>query len=248
MTGSATQELDAPAASGPPAGWAAGPLGEVQAADRAIARQTARRYRALAAFAATRPASVDRPQGSPGAVSAERWAARADVLRPVSEWAAQELSLALNVPVQRAEDDLERALTLTRRLPLVLDALESGTLHPGHLWCLIEHVAPIADDAVRTHVQGPRPRPALPLPRLPPPRPRKRRARPRPPLARGPDVGSGPGRLLHHAPPRQAPGARLDVPARPGRDPRRHDAVRPDRDDHPAALLSPTATQDLGVA
>ncbi|WP_217644736.1 DUF222 domain-containing protein [Geodermatophilus amargosae] len=153
MTGTSTAVLDAPATTPPGVGWASGPLGEVQAADREIARQTARRYRAIAAFAATRPASADRAQGERGAMAAERWAARPEVLRPVSEWAAQELSIALNVSAQRAQDELERSLTLTRRLPLVLDALETGVIHPGHLWCLLEHVAPIADDAVRTRVQ-----------------------------------------------------------------------------------------------
>ncbi|WP_245784719.1 HNH endonuclease signature motif containing protein [Geodermatophilus amargosae] len=153
MTGSSTAVLDAPATTPPGVGWASGPLGEVQAADRELARQTARRYRAIAVFAATRPASADRAQGEHGAMAAERWAARPEVLRPVSEWTTQELSIALNVSAQRAEDELERSLTLTRRLPLALDALETGVIHPGHLWCLLEHVAPIADDAVRTRVQ-----------------------------------------------------------------------------------------------
>jgi hypothetical protein len=64
-------EADAPAV-----GWASGPLGAVQAADREIARQTAQRARWLAEFAATRPASADRPPGATGAMSAERRASR----------------------------------------------------------------------------------------------------------------------------------------------------------------------------
>lgn len=91
-------EPDAPSHAAFPApavGWASGPLGAVQAADREIARQTARRARAVAAFAATRPASVDRPQGTPGAMSPQRWARRPEPLRQVSEWAAQELAIAL---------------------------------------------------------------------------------------------------------------------------------------------------------
>jgi hypothetical protein len=48
----------------------------VQAADRQIARATAVRARAVAAFAASRPAEADRAQGERGAMSAERWAAR----------------------------------------------------------------------------------------------------------------------------------------------------------------------------
>ena len=41
-------------------------------------------------------------------MSAERWAARAEVLRPVSEWAAQEMSIALDVTTQKAEAELAR--------------------------------------------------------------------------------------------------------------------------------------------
>ncbi len=54
------------AAAAPPVGLSCGPLGAVQAADREIGRQTAVRARAVAEFAASRPASVDRPPGSPG--------------------------------------------------------------------------------------------------------------------------------------------------------------------------------------
>ncbi|WP_158550701.1 HNH endonuclease signature motif containing protein [Geodermatophilus sp. TF02-6] len=137
----------------PSVGWASGPLGAVQAADREIARQTAVRARAVAAFAATRPATTDRQQGERGAMSAERWAARAEVLRPVSEWAAPELSLALSISAPAADALLERSLTLVQRLPRVLDALEDGVLHPGHLWCLLEHVAPIGDERLRARIQ-----------------------------------------------------------------------------------------------
>ena len=137
----------------PTVGWASGPLGEAQVAQREISRQTARRARAIADFAAARPATDDRQPGEPGAMSADRRASRAEVLRPVSEWAARELSIALDLTAQRAEEELARALTLVHRLPRVLDALGTGLLHDGHLWCLLEHVAPIADDAVRTRVQ-----------------------------------------------------------------------------------------------
>ncbi|MGR7027449.1 DUF222 domain-containing protein [Geodermatophilus sp. URMC 62] len=157
MTAGSVREVsEAPAVpdlASPAVGWAAGPLGEVQAADREISRQTARRARALAAFAVTRPASADRAQGERGAMSAQRWAARAEVLRPVSEWATQELTVALGVTAQRAEAELERSLLLVTRLPRVLAALESGLLHTGHLWCLLEHVAPIAEDALRGRVE-----------------------------------------------------------------------------------------------
>jgi hypothetical protein len=79
-----TSTLGAPA---PVVGWASGRPGLVQAGDREIARQTALEARVVAEFAAARPVSVDRTQGERGPMSAERGAARAEVLRPVSEWA-----------------------------------------------------------------------------------------------------------------------------------------------------------------
>ncbi|HYO37392.1 MAG TPA: HNH endonuclease, partial [Geodermatophilus sp.] len=140
------------AADAPVVGWATGPLAAVQAADREIARATALRARAVAAFAALRPASVDRAQGERGAMSAERWAARADVLRPVSEWATPELAVALNLTQQGAEGLLEESLILVHRLPAVLDALEAGVVHRGHLWHLIDKVAPIDEPELRAEV------------------------------------------------------------------------------------------------
>ena len=137
----------------PPVALSSGPLGAVQAADREIARQTAARARAVAEFTASRPATVDRAQGEPGAMRADRWAARPDVLLPVSEWAAAELSVALSITQPAAETLMEQSLTLVRRLPGTLAALEAGALHTGHLWVLREKVAPIADDAVRAEVE-----------------------------------------------------------------------------------------------
>ncbi|MGY1886718.1 DUF222 domain-containing protein [Blastococcus sp. SYSU DS0753] len=125
----------------------------MQAADREIARQTALRARAVAEFAATRPASADRPAGQPGAMSEERRAARPEVLADVSEWAAQELVVALSISTQAAEQLLTRSLTLVHRLPGTLAALERGDLHPGHLWPMLERVAPIADAAKRAAVE-----------------------------------------------------------------------------------------------
>ena len=104
------------AAAAPGVGWATGPLGVVQAADREISRHTAIKARAVAEFAASRPASADRQQGERGAMSAERWAARPEALRAVSEWATPELAIALNLTQQGAERELERSLTLVHRL------------------------------------------------------------------------------------------------------------------------------------
>ncbi|SEK47531.1 hypothetical protein SAMN04515665_102251 [Blastococcus sp. DSM 46786] len=141
-------------AGAPAAGWASGPLGAVQAADREIARQTALRARAIADFAATRPSSADRQPGEPGAMSADRRASRAEVLSRVSEWATHELSLALSRTSQSAEALLTRSLTLVHRLPQTLDALEAGALHDGHLWPMLGTVAPIADDRIRAEVEA----------------------------------------------------------------------------------------------
>jgi len=138
----------------PGVGWAAGPLGAVQAADREIARATAARARAVAAFAASRPSSVDRGQGQRGAMGAERWAARAEVLRPVSEWATPELAVALQLTRPAAEALLAESLTLVHRLPGTLAALEAGVVHRGHLGHLLDKVAPVADDTVRAQVEA----------------------------------------------------------------------------------------------
>src|SRR4051794_9590385 len=138
----------------PPVALSDGPLGQVQAADREIGRQTAIRARSVADFAATRPAAADRAQGEPGAMSAERWSARPEVLRPVSEWAGRELMIALSISAQAADALLTRSLTLVHRLPGTLAALEAGALHPGHLWTMLEKVAPIADDRIRAEVEA----------------------------------------------------------------------------------------------
>jgi hypothetical protein len=151
-----TQELAT--AGEPPADTPAcrpsGPLGAIQAADREIARQTALRARAVAEFAAARPASVDRQPGQLGCMSAERRAARPEVLAEVSEWAAQELVVALSISSAAAEALLTRSLTLVHRLPATLAALEAGALHCGHLWPMLEKVAPIANPGVRRQVES----------------------------------------------------------------------------------------------
>src|SRR3954464_14247955 len=99
----------------PPVALSRGPLGAVQAAAREIGRQTAIRARAVAEFAANRPATADRAQGEPGAMSAERWNARPEVLRAVSEWAGRELMVGLSISAEGAEGLLERSLSLVHR-------------------------------------------------------------------------------------------------------------------------------------
>ena len=148
----AAERIDAPPGA-PAVGWASGPLGVVQAADREIARLTAVRARALADFAASRPASADRQPGEPGAMSAARRAARPAVLAEVSEWAASEVSIASSISKQAAGQRLERSMTLAYRLPGTLAALESGLLHDGHLFPMLERVAVVADDEKRTALE-----------------------------------------------------------------------------------------------
>jgi hypothetical protein len=138
----------------PVAGWASGPLGMAQAADREIARLTAVRGRALAAFAASRPASADRQPGEAGAMSAARRAARPAVLAEVSEWAAAEVSIASSISKEAAGLRLERSLTLVHRLPATLLALESGLLHDGHLFPMLERVAVVADGEKRAQLEA----------------------------------------------------------------------------------------------
>ncbi|MCA0146464.1 HNH endonuclease signature motif containing protein [Blastococcus sp. LR1] len=151
MSEPATRTVDG--LSAPGAGWASGPLGAVQAADREIAHQTALRARAVAEFAAAHPASADRQPGQPGAMSAERRVARPQVLADVSEWVTQEMVVALCISSQAAEQLLVRSLTLVHRLPRTLEALERGELHSGHLWPMLEKVAPIADPKKRAAVE-----------------------------------------------------------------------------------------------
>jgi Domain of unknown function (DUF222) len=145
--------MDEAEGTAPAVGWASGALGVVQAADREIGRQTALQARAVAEFAATRPASADRQPGQPGCMSADRRASRPAVLAEVSEWAAQELALALSITRKAAEDLLERSLVLVHRLPGTLAALEGGVLHAGHLWPLLEKVAVVADPRVRARLE-----------------------------------------------------------------------------------------------
>jgi hypothetical protein len=72
----------------------------------------------------------------------------------VSEWAAQELVVALSISAEAADALLIRSLTLVHRLPGTLAALEAGALHPGHLWPMLDKVAPIEDATVRSEVEA----------------------------------------------------------------------------------------------
>ncbi|MEI4270288.1 DUF222 domain-containing protein [Klenkia sp. LSe6-5] len=129
-------------------------MSQVMAAERALATATAARARALSALADARPAGDDRPAGTPGAMSAERRSARADVLSQVSEWVVRELRVSLAVTDTAADRMLVQALTLTRRLPGVLAALEGGTIHCGHLPALVDLLDPITDHTLRARIEA----------------------------------------------------------------------------------------------
>ena len=62
--------------------------------------------------------------------------------------------IALSITAEAAERLLARSLTLVHRLPGTLAALEAGALHPGHLWPMLEKVAPIANAPVRAEVEA----------------------------------------------------------------------------------------------
>jgi hypothetical protein len=140
--------------AGPPVRVSGGPLGAVQLADREIGRQSALRARAVVEFARSRPSSVDRQSGEPGCASAASRAARPEILEPVSEWAALELTVALSMSHTAATTLLEESLVLVHRLPATLDALQAGVLTPRHLRPFIERVGAITDPAVRATVES----------------------------------------------------------------------------------------------
>jgi hypothetical protein len=124
-------------------------LGEVREAQAAIGRQQARQARALAAFARSRPASLDRTDQEIGAAAAASRAARPEALTPVSEWAVDEVAVALSLSGAAAGRLLVESLLLVERLPGTLEALGGGRLGWGHVRVMTEVVAPLADDLRR---------------------------------------------------------------------------------------------------
>jgi hypothetical protein len=110
--------------------------------------------RALAAFAAARPAAVlDRPDGEVGAAAAASRAARPGVLTKVSEWAVDEVMVALGLSSPAAARLLAESVTLVEQLPATLDALQAGTISWAHARMLVEVLAPMSDPAKRAEVE-----------------------------------------------------------------------------------------------
>jgi hypothetical protein len=111
-------------------------------------RQAGVQARALAAFAAARPAAVlDRPDDEVGAAAAASRAARPAVLTEVSEWAVDEVMVALGVSSQHAAGLLADSITLAEQLPATLTALEAGEISWAHARAMAEIVGPVKDEA-----------------------------------------------------------------------------------------------------
>ena len=121
-------------------------LSQVRAAQAVIGAQQARRAREIAAFCRSRPASLDRPESEIGAAAAATRAARPAALLPVSEWAVDEVAVALSLTESSATRLVVQSLQLVERLPDTLAALERGELSWDHAGVFAEVVAPLSDE------------------------------------------------------------------------------------------------------
>jgi len=119
-------------------------LAEVRAAQVELGRQQARQARALAAFARSRPASLDRSDQEVGAAAAATRAARPAALLPVSECAVDEVAVALSMTGASAARLLAESLRLVDRLPGTLAALEDGRVSWRHVQVMTDLVAPLS--------------------------------------------------------------------------------------------------------
>src|SRR3712207_3872267 len=98
---------------------------ELQRVQQAKAELAAYELELVAAFAADRPAALDRRPGEPGAAAD---AGNDAAPEGVSEFFADELALTLNCARATASTLTEHALTLTRSLPATLAELAQGRL------------------------------------------------------------------------------------------------------------------------
>ena len=108
---------------------------ELQRVQQAKAELAAYELELVAAFAADRPASLDRRPGEPGAAAdADADADAEDDAAPegVSEFFADELALTLNCALAAATTLTGHALTLTGSLPATLTELAAGRLPRAH--------------------------------------------------------------------------------------------------------------------
>jgi hypothetical protein len=131
-----------------------GQLERARAADRVMARAAAERARALAEFARARPASLmDRGIGEVGAASDATRSARPEVLASVSEWAVDEVAVALRLSATAAEKLLTDSLVLVEQLPATLAVLEEGRITWAHAQVLAE-LLPRVKDVERAEVEA----------------------------------------------------------------------------------------------
>jgi hypothetical protein len=121
-------------------------LADVRSASTELGRCEARRARALVAFAGSRPASSDRPDGEVGAAAAATRAARPAIMAAVSEWAVDEVAVALSITEEAAARLLADSLRLVSRLPATLAALERGEITWQHAQVLTDLVSGLSDD------------------------------------------------------------------------------------------------------
>jgi len=132
----------------------AGHLEVAQAAYREQGRCAAVQARALAAFAAARPAALlDRPDEEVGSAATASRSARPAALTEVSEWAVDEVMVAFGLSSRAAGGLLADSITLAERLPATLDALEDGRISWAHARMLAEVVGPVKEE-VRAGVEA----------------------------------------------------------------------------------------------
>ncbi|TFV87519.1 HNH endonuclease [Blastococcus sp. CT_GayMR20] len=133
----------------------AGHLADAATAAREQGRQAAVQARALAAFAACRPAAVlDRPEAEVGAAAAASRAARPAALTTVSEWAVDEVMASLGLSSAAAARLLEQSVILVEQLPATLTALAAGEISWPHAVMLAEVLPLLTAPAVRAEVEA----------------------------------------------------------------------------------------------
>ena len=129
-------------------------LATATTAAREESRQAAVKARAVASFARCRPAALlDRSDDEVGAAAAVSRAARPAALTEVSEWAVDEVAVALALSSRAAASLLADSVVLVEHLPATLAALEGGAISWMHARMLAEVLAPL-DDEARAEVEG----------------------------------------------------------------------------------------------
>jgi hypothetical protein len=129
-------------------------LDDAVEAAKQVSRDEARRVRALAAFARSRPAAMfDCAPGERGAASAASRAARPAALTDVSEWAVDETAATLAISGRAASLMLVDAVTLVEGLPATLAALGAGDISPAHARVMVEVAGAVADPEKRREVE-----------------------------------------------------------------------------------------------